>query len=256
MSAGDDVEPVALADDLGDVRPTERDAVEHVELAAERELACGRRLAARTRVTVRPRTATSGSALPGPHGASAGELAVERVVDVERGRAPGRSRCASRGSGGTDSAARARKRVAERVPAVRRRSRSRRRRHGRRSRMNRSAQRSRVAPRSSDPSLRHEARTTSPSSAPTTAGRPRSSARRAATRPTMPTVHGPRTTRGGFAGLRRDRARASATAVFIRSRRVRLAASRASAWVGRLDRVARRAAAGRPRAPPPPDRRR
>ena len=31
---------------------------------------CDRRSAARTRVTVRPRTATSGSGLPGPHGAS------------------------------------------------------------------------------------------------------------------------------------------------------------------------------------------
>ena len=57
--------------------------------------------------------------------------------------------------------------------------------------MNRSPQRSSVAPRSSDPSLRHDARMTSPSSAPTTAGRPWSSTSRAATRPTMPTLHGP-----------------------------------------------------------------
>ena len=48
------------------------------------------------------------------------------------------------------------------------------------------------------PSLRHDARTTSPSSAPTTAGRPRSSASRAATSPTMPTRPRPRTTVAGI----------------------------------------------------------
>ena len=71
---------------------------------------------------------------------------------------------------------------------------------------------------------------TSPRSAPTTAGRPRSSTRRAATRPTIPT--GPRTVDDGrrLAGTVADQpSRASATAVFIRSRRVRLAVSSASA---------------------------
>ena len=97
--------------------------------------------------------------------------------------------------------------------------------------MNRSAHCSSVAPRSSEPSLRHEARTTSPSSAPTTAGRPRSSASLAATRPTIPTLHGPRTMVAAPTGASPTAARASATAVFIRSRRVRLAASSASAWL-------------------------
>ena len=41
--ARDDVEPVALVDGLGDVRPTERDPVEDVALAPERQLACARR---------------------------------------------------------------------------------------------------------------------------------------------------------------------------------------------------------------------
>ena len=68
--------------------------------------------------------------------------------------------------------------------------------------MNRSAHCSSAAPRSSVPSLRHDARTTSPRSAPTTAGRPRSSASRAATRPTIPTA--PRAAHDGRAVGRVD----------------------------------------------------
>ena len=37
--AGDDVEPIALANDLGDVGPPERDPVEHVPLPAQGQLA-------------------------------------------------------------------------------------------------------------------------------------------------------------------------------------------------------------------------
>ena len=68
-------------------------------------------VAARTRVTVRPRTATSGSGLPGPHGARPASSRYRRVVDVERRAGRGRSRAAGRGSRRrASSAARARNR--------------------------------------------------------------------------------------------------------------------------------------------------
>ena len=70
--AGDDVDAVALVDRLGEVRPAEGDAVEDVEPAAEGQLAVAAAGGPRTRVTVSPRTATSGSGLPMPHGARRG----------------------------------------------------------------------------------------------------------------------------------------------------------------------------------------
>ena len=64
-----DVEPVALADGLGEVGPAERDAVEDVPVGGLSTSCVWPPLAARTRPTVSPRTATSGSGLPVPHGA-------------------------------------------------------------------------------------------------------------------------------------------------------------------------------------------
>ena len=100
---------------------------------------------------------------------------------------------------------------------------------------------------------------TGPSSAPTTAGRPRSSTSRDATSPTIPTGHGPRTIVAP-ARVRRQRtvavaspavpshrsraepariARASAIVVFVRSRRLVLAvSSSAASAVGLLGRLA------------------
>ena len=70
------------------------------------------------------------------------------------------------------------------------------------------------------PSLRHDARMTGPSSAPTTAGRPRSSTSRDATSPTIPTGHGPRTIvarrRSGGSGAR-SRGRSSGPVASPRS---------------------------------------
>ena len=125
--------------------------------------------------------------------------------------------------------------------------------------MNRSAHSSSAAARSNPPALRHEARTTSPtrSSAPTTAGRPRRSASRDATSPTIPTGHGPWTRIAGPARSRRlgrDCRGTSASAshvvsvVSVASREVRRRrASPASAVglgrvVGQQERAPRRAA--------------
>ena len=128
---GDDVEPVALVDDLGEVGPAERDPVEDVQVAAQRELAvaavrgpdpgdgqaehrderlrvarAARRQAARARAAARSRRRAPG--------------------------APGRSRSGTRGSGGAAARGQRQEPLAERVPALGRRSRSRRRRRGRR----------------------------------------------------------------------------------------------------------------------------
>ena len=67
--ACDDVDDVAFMDGLGDVGPAEGDPVQHVPVAPQRQLAvaAGRRPDAGDG---QARTATSGSGLPGPHGAS------------------------------------------------------------------------------------------------------------------------------------------------------------------------------------------
>ena len=164
-------------------------------------------VAARTRVTVRPEDRDERVGVARAAWREPGELAEERVVDVDRGErqvdrdrrragpaapTPRRGRGSGRGTRPSASVGSSKPAAPAWPPK----------------RMKRSAQRSRVAPRSSDPSLRHEARTTSPSSAPTTAGRPRSSASRAATSPTIPTLHGPRTTVAALDRLRRRRPRA------------------------------------------------
>ena len=105
---------------------------------------------------------------------------------------------------------------------------------------------------------------TSPSSAPTTAGRPRSSTSRAATSPTIPTGHGPRTivAPGRWAGSAvaapsaHGGARASAIACFVRSRRVELAVSSSAASAAASAAVLGEQEAGGHRAPRPPARRR
>ena len=82
--AGHDIQPVALSDDLGDVRPTERDPVQDVEAATERQLGMA---------AGRGAHAGDGEAEDGDEGVGIAraawgkpcELAVERVVDVEGG---------------------------------------------------------------------------------------------------------------------------------------------------------------------------
>ena len=101
------------------------------------------------------------------------------------------------------------------------------------------------------PSLRHDARMTSPRSAPTTAARPRSSASRAATSPTIPTPHGPRTRVAGASGSSATRARASATAAFMRSRRSPFASLEGIGMGGRPRRRRRPAGVGPPPSPRP-----
>ena len=88
------------------------------------------------------------------------------------------------------------------------------------------------------PSLRHDARMTSPRSAPTTAARPRSSASRPATSPMIPTPHGPWTSAGRplRAAPRPSPGPRRSAASSARVARV-LAASRPRACSGRLVRV-------------------
>src|SRR3954447_2105140 len=122
--------------------------------------------------------------------------------------------------------------------------------------MNRSPEAVSVEARSSRPSLRHEARMTSPIRVPTTAGRPVSSASLPATRPMIPTGHGPWSSSAGesmpaptvtacgsgtssgnsgswpgttLGSGRPSATLASAIAARIRSRRVAFAASRVAA---------------------------
>ena len=91
--------------------------------------------------------------------------------------------------------------------------------------MNRSEQAASAAARSNPAALRHEARITPSMSVPTTAGRPRSSASRPATRPITPTGQSPRTTvAAGSPGSAARTAWASASALRVRSRRTRFAA--------------------------------
>ncbi len=78
-----DIEPVALADHLGDVRPTERDPVQDVEAATERQLG----MAAGRGAHAGDGQAEDGDERVGIARAAwgkPGQLAVERVVDVER----------------------------------------------------------------------------------------------------------------------------------------------------------------------------
>ena len=80
---GDDVEAVALVDDLGDVRPAEGDAVEHVAVAAQGQLA----VAAGRGPDAGHGQAEDGDERVGVARAArrqAGQLAVQGVVDVER----------------------------------------------------------------------------------------------------------------------------------------------------------------------------
>ena len=67
--AGDDVDPVALVEQLAQVGALEGDAVEDVGVTSKDELgvAAG---GCPDPGTVSPRMATSGSGLPGPYGAS------------------------------------------------------------------------------------------------------------------------------------------------------------------------------------------
>ena len=250
----DDVEPVALVDDLGEVGPAEGDPVEHVALAAQGQLAVA---------AVRGADAGHGQPEDGDERIrvaraarrEAGQLAKQGVVDVERRQRRGRSASGARGSRGARVGGEREEPLAERRPSGRPGARSRPRRRGRRTGEEVAARaRARRRGRASRRSGTRRG-STSPSSAPTTAGRPRSSASRAATSPTIPTLHGPRTTvAAGGRRLVDERPAPRRRAVFIRSRRSRLAASSASACGPRPRRRRRRAAAGRPRAPPPPGR--
>ena len=79
---GDDIESIALVDDLGQVRPPERDAVEHVEVAAQGQLAVA---------TAGGPDPGDGQAedgderlrVPGTARRETGQLAEQRVVDAE-----------------------------------------------------------------------------------------------------------------------------------------------------------------------------
>ena len=192
--------------------------------------------------------------MPGPHG-----------CEPARGRAGGRSRPRA-------PAARGRSRAAARVgrdggaPRGRRTSR-RTRASGRPAiskpaapawppwRMNRSRRRSSVAPRSSRPSLRHDARIDVAQLGADDRRSPGSSTRRDATSPTIPTGHGPRTIVTAVAPVAGDRRRGLGhrRLVLAHRRRVRLRAPCSQRELGREPvrlRPDRRSGAGRPRRPP------
>ena len=170
----------------------EGDAVEHVALAAQGQLA----VAAARRADAghgQPEHGHERIAVARTARREAGELAVQVVVHV-RGRAvPGRWRSRRRGSAGAAAAASTWKRsrnashgsagsskpAAPACPPCR----------VKRSAQSRGPRRGRGTHRSG--TMRGSS---SPSSAPTTAGRPSSSTSRAATSPTIPTLHGPWTT--------------------------------------------------------------
>ena len=78
-----DVQPIALADDFRDVRPSERDAVEDVEAPFQRQLAvaAGRRAHAGGR---EPEDGHERLGVARPARREAREIAMQRVVDVER----------------------------------------------------------------------------------------------------------------------------------------------------------------------------
>ena len=186
----DHVHPVAFGETGRKVRAAERDAIEDVTLAAEHQLGVA---------AVRGPDALHGQAedghegfrVRGPARAETRQVPVQGVVHVggrERevhGERPARILGDGRLRAARGTAPRTR-------PSDRPGARTRRRRRGRRGGRRRSSQASSAAARFSRPSPRHEARTTSPIIVPTIAGRPVSSARRPATRPTMPTGQGPR----------------------------------------------------------------
>ena len=126
-----DVEPVALVDDLGDVRSTERDAVEDIALAPQRQLAVPARRGADAR---------DGQA---EHGHQRVGVARDRTAPGPPARGRGRSRPRSQAAPGrsrsrrADPAARSRRRAAGsargRRPSARSGARSRPPRRGRRS---------------------------------------------------------------------------------------------------------------------------
>ena len=129
---GDDVEPIALADDLGDVRPAERDAVEDVAVARSVSWLWPP-VAARTRVHGQAEDRDERLGVARAARRETGELAVAARSRRRARAGPGRSRATARGSGGAALGGEGQEALAELVPAVGRRARSRPRRRGRRS---------------------------------------------------------------------------------------------------------------------------
>ena len=203
LAAGEpshDVDPVALGDEPGDVRADRRRCRRGRRGRGAGSATCGRRRRGRTRITVRPEHGDERLRVARPVGREPGQVAMQGVVDGERrdgqvdGAGPAADRAARRPRRAPRNARRTRSQRSGR------RSRTRPRRRDRRGAGTGRRRRSRASPRSIVPALRHEARIVSPRSAPTTAGRARSSASREATRPTMPTGHGPWTIAAGRSG--------------------------------------------------------
>ena len=95
-----DVEPIALVDDLGDVRAAEGDPVEHVQVPPQRQLAVSAVRGADPRDR-HPEHGNAGVGIARAARCEAGQLAVQAVVDVPRGEGQvDRDRAARVGRGG------------------------------------------------------------------------------------------------------------------------------------------------------------